>query len=146
MTDRSLRAALVALCLAGASVAGYLLSVRWGGAELLCSTGGCETVQSSSYAELLGVPVATLGLVGFLAIGATALAGGTLARALGAALALGALAFSGYLLLIQLAVIGAVCDWCLASDAITTVVAVLALLRLREARAASDGRMLTRTT
>jgi uncharacterized membrane protein len=146
MTDRSLRAALVAGCLAGASVAGYLLSVRWGGAELLCSTGGCETVQSSSYAELLGVPVASLGLVGFLAIGATALAGGTLAGALGAALALGALAFSGYLLVIQLAVIGAVCDWCLASDAITSVVAVVALLRLREATAASDGHMLTRTT
>lgn len=146
MTDRSLRAALVALCLAGASVAAYLLSVRWGAAALLCSTGGCETVQSSSYAELLGLPVAALGLVGFVAIGATALAGGQLARALGAALALGALAFSGYLLVIQLAVIDAVCDWCLASDAITTVVAVVALLRLRGSAAPSDGRMLTRPT
>jgi uncharacterized membrane protein len=41
-----------------------------------------------------------------------------------------AVVFSGYLLVIQLAVVDAVCDWCLASDAITTAVAALALLRL----------------
>jgi uncharacterized membrane protein len=146
MTDRILRAALVALCLAGVLVAGYLLSARWGNTELICSTGGCETVQSSSYAELFGIPVAAAGLVGYLLIGASALVSTALARAVGAALALGALAFSAYLLVIQLAVIGAVCDWCLASDAISTVVAGLALLRLRQATAAPAGRILMRTT
>jgi uncharacterized membrane protein len=146
MTDRALRAALLALCLAGASVAGYLLSARWGSTELLCSTGGCETVQRSSYAELLGVPVALAGLAGYLLIGATAFAAGPLTRALGAALALGGLLFSGYLLVIQLAVIDAVCDWCLASDALSTVVAGLAVLRLREATAGPQGRTVTRTT
>jgi uncharacterized membrane protein len=146
MTDRILRAALVALCLAGVLVAGYLLSARWGNTELICSTGGCETVQSSSYAELFGIPVAAAGLFGYLLIGASALVSTALARAVGAALALGALAFSAYLLVIQLAVIGAVCDWCLASDAISTVVAGLALLRLRQATAAPAGRILMRTT
>jgi uncharacterized membrane protein len=146
MTDRILRAALVALCLAGVLVAGYLLSARWGNTELICSTGGCETVQSSSYAELFGIPVAAAGLVGYLLIGASALVSTALARPVGAALALGALAFSAYLLVIQLAVIGAVCDWCLASDAISTVVAGLALLRLRQATAAPAGRILMRTT
>jgi uncharacterized membrane protein len=146
MTDRILRAALVALCLAGVLVAGYLLSARWGHTELICSTGGCETVQSSSYAELFGIPVAAAGLVGYLLIGASALVNTAPARPVGAALALGALAFSAYLLVIQLAVIGAVCDWCLASDAISTVVAGLALLRLRQATAAPAGRILMRTT
>lgn len=146
MTDRGLRAALLALCFAGASVAGYLLSARWGSTELLCSTGGCETVQRSSYAELFGVPVALAGLVGYLLIGATAFAAGPLARALGAALALGGLGFSGYLLVIQLAVVDAVCDWCLASDAIATVVAGLALLRLRQPTAEPQRRIVTRTT
>jgi uncharacterized membrane protein len=146
MTDRILRAALVALCLAGVSVAGYLLSARWGKTELICSTGGCETVQSSPYAELFGIPVAAAGLVGYLLIGASALVSSALARAVGAALALGALAFSAYLLVIQLAVIGAVCDWCLASDAVATVVAGLALLRLRAATAAPERRIVTRTT
>jgi uncharacterized membrane protein len=44
--------------------------------------------------------------------------------------ALGAAVFSGYLLVVQLAVIGAVCDWCIANDAISSLVAVLALARL----------------
>jgi uncharacterized membrane protein len=126
-----LRAALTALCVAGAAVSAYVLSSRWSDAALICSTGGCETVQSSPYAELLGLPVAALGLGGFLLIGALAQIGRPVAVAGAAALALAAVVFSGYLLVIQLAVIGAVCDWCLASDAITSLVAIVALLRLR---------------
>jgi uncharacterized membrane protein len=128
-----LRAALTALCVAGAAVSAYVLSSRWSDAALICSTGGCETVQSSPYAELLGLPVAALGLGGFLLIGALAQIGRPVAVAVAgaAALALAAVVFSGYLLVIQLAVIGAVCDWCLASDAITSLVAIVALLRLR---------------
>jgi uncharacterized membrane protein len=88
-------------------------------------------VQSSRYAELAGVPVAALGLAGFLAIGVTALSVAPAARAAGAALALGALVFSAYLLVVQLAVIHAVCDWCLASDAVLTILAAATVLRLR---------------
>ena len=141
MSDRVLRVALAASCLAGAAVTGYLLSARLGSAELLCSTGGCETVQDSSYAELIGVPVAALGLAAYLFIGATALATGLSARAAGAAVALAAAMFSGYLLVIQLAAVGAVCDWCLASDVVVTVVAATALLRLRDGlQPAAHGR------
>ena len=46
MNDGILRAALVALSLAGAAVSGYVLDARWTDAGLLCSTGVCETVQS----------------------------------------------------------------------------------------------------
>ena len=66
MSERSLRLATAALALAGAAVATYLLVVRATGSSLVCSTGGCEAVQSSPYAELAGVPVALLGLIGFL--------------------------------------------------------------------------------
>ena len=52
-------AALAAL---GAAITGYLLYARETGTELACATGGCETVQSSAYAEVSGVPVAALGL------------------------------------------------------------------------------------
>jgi len=131
MNARPLPAAVAALSLAGAAVAGYLTWVRYAGGELACATGGCETVQSSPYAEVLGVPVSALGLAGFLVVGATALGGGPAARAVGATVALAALGFSGYLVVVQLAVIGAVCDWCLASDGITTVLAAVASLRLR---------------
>ncbi len=53
-------------------------------------------------------------------------------RVAAAAVALAALAFSAYLLVIQLAVIGEICQWCVASDVITTLVAMAAVLRLRE--------------
>ena len=130
MSDRSPRAALVALSLAGAAVAGYVLSSRWTHSGLLCSTGGCETVQSSEYAELLGAPVAAIGLCGYLLIGALALSATPLLRAAVASLALAATTFSAYLLVVQLTVINAVCDWCLASDAISSLIAALALVRL----------------
>jgi uncharacterized membrane protein len=137
MSDRLLRLALGLLALAGAAVSGYLVWARGTGAELACSTGGCETVQSSAYAELLGVPVAALGLAAYLLVGASTLGAGQLARAVGAWVALGALFFAGYLLVIQLAVLEAVCDWCLASDSVTGPLAAVALLRLTAAHSSS---------
>ncbi len=119
----------------GAAITAYLLYVRQTGGTLVCSTGGCETVQSSSYAEVLGLPVAALGLVGFLGLLVTALARGDLARLSHATLALTALAFSAYLLYIQLAVIDAICQWCLVTDVLTIAIAVLGMLRLRTAPA-----------
>jgi uncharacterized membrane protein len=52
------------------------------------------------------------------------------ARAAGVTLTLGALGFSAYLLAVQLVAIGAVCDWCVASDGVATALATLALLRV----------------
>jgi uncharacterized membrane protein len=88
-------------------------------------------VQSSSYAEVLGLPVAGLGLSGFLGLLLVALLRGEGARMTQATLALAAFFFSAYLLYIQLSVIEAICQWCIATDAITTAIAALALLRLR---------------
>ena len=131
MSDRLLRVTLGVLALAGAAVSGYLVWARGTGAELACSTGGCETVQSSAYADLLGIPVAVLGLLAYVFVGLTALGAGPAVRAAGASVALAALAFAAYLLVVQVAVLEAVCDWCLASDAITGLLAAVALLHLR---------------
>lgn len=131
MSDRLLRGAVAVLALGGAAVSAHLVAVRATGGELACTTGGCAAVQGSSYAEVFGVPVALIGLVGYLLIGTTALSSSAVAQAAGLALALSAVAFSLYLLVIQLAVIEAVCDWCLASDAITSLLAAGVLLRLR---------------
>ena len=130
MTERSVRIASAALALLGAAISGYLLVVRETGGSLICSTGGCETVQSSSYAEVLGVPVAALGFVGFLALLAAALARGELARLTQATLGLAAFLFAAYLLAVQLVVLDAVCQWCVATDVLTTAIAALALVRL----------------
>jgi uncharacterized membrane protein len=130
MSNGFLRAALGASALAGAALSGYLTWVHYAGAELICRTGGCETVQTSEYATLLGLPVATLGLAAYVLVAATALSVAPVARAIAASVALAAVAFSAYLIVIQLAVIGEICDWCLANDAIAAVVAAAALLRL----------------
>jgi uncharacterized membrane protein len=82
-----------------------------------------------------GVPVALLGLVGYLVLFTTVLFAGDTARLAQAAVALGAVIFSTYLLYVQVALIGEVCDWCLVSDVIVTLIAMLALVRLRVAQA-----------
>ena len=131
MTDGRLRVAIGALALAGAAVAAYLVYSRYSGTRLVCTTGGCETVQHSKYAKAAGIPVAVLGLVAYLAVFATALSARVEAAAIGAAIVLGGLAFGIYLIVIQVSVIDAICQWCLASDAILAVLAVLTAERLR---------------
>lgn len=131
MSDRTLRLAVAALALAGAGIAAYLTYARYADAPIACATGGCETVQSSDYAEILGLPVAVLGLAGYLAIFASALFAGEPARLAGAALALGGLVFSVYLIFVQAFAVEAFCQWCLASDVVMALLAAAAVARLR---------------
>jgi uncharacterized membrane protein len=131
VTDRRLRAAIAVVALAGAAVAAYLVYARYTGTQLACTTGGCETVQHSKYAKAAGIPVAVLGLAAYLAVFATALSARIEAAAIGAAIVLGGLAFGIYLIVVQVAVIDAICQWCLASDAILAVLAILCAERLR---------------
>jgi uncharacterized membrane protein len=133
MKERRLRLAVAGLALIGVGIAGYLLYGRHSGAALACSSGGCETVQRSAYSEIFGVPVAAFGLVGYLTLVASSAIRGELARLGQALVALTAFGFSTYLLFVQILVIGALCDWCLASDVVTTAVVGLALLRLSPA-------------
>jgi uncharacterized membrane protein len=88
-------------------------------------------VQSSEYAEVLGLPVPVLGLLGYLAILATAFSAGETARLAGAALALGGLVSSVYLVVVQIVAIGAFCQWCLASDIVMLLLAAATVARLR---------------
>ncbi len=139
MSERTLRLASAAVAAVGAALSLYLLYVRETGGTLVCSTGGCETVQSSEYAEVLGLPVAALGLAGFLGLVVASLAEGERARLAQASLALTAFFFGAYLLYLQVAVIDAVCQWCLATDVLSTALAALALLRLAVTSPARAG-------
>jgi uncharacterized membrane protein len=129
VSEGATRFASAVLAVAGAAIAA-LLYVRHTGGALICATGGCDAVQSSRYAEMFGVPVAGLGLAGFLGLVMTAVATGERARLAQATLALSAFLFSCYLLYVQLAVIGAICQWCVVTDALTSAIATTALLRL----------------
>jgi uncharacterized membrane protein len=134
--DRLLRDALLIVAAIGIAVASYLTYVHYQPAALICTgSGGCETVQDSRYAVLAGIPVAVLGLAAWVATFALTVWSSELARTMTAALALGALMFSTYLVILQLFVIDAVCVWCMLNDVVLVpLLAVLALSRVRAAR------------
>jgi uncharacterized membrane protein len=136
VSDRTLRLALAVVALAGAALATYLTYVHYDEGALICTTGGCEQVQQSEYAELAGIPVALLGLIAYVAVLVLVAWDTPLARTLTAALALGALAFSCYLVALQLFVIEATCVCCMVNDLLVVpLLAVLSVLRLRSAPA-----------
>ena len=81
-------------------------------------------MQHSDYAELAGVPVAVLGLGAYLLLLGMAFRTGELARLVGAITAVSGALFAGYLLYVQLVVIDAICQWCVASDVVIGLLAV----------------------
>jgi uncharacterized membrane protein len=125
-----LRIAIAALAAVGAAIAGYLTYVHYAGVAPVCTTGGCEKVQTSKYAELAGVPVALLGLIAYCVLFALAWIRGEWAAFGTALVALIGVAFSGYLLWAQLGPIDAICQWCVAQDLVMATIAVLAVVRL----------------
>jgi uncharacterized membrane protein len=131
MSPRGLRSTLTVLALAGTGIAGYLTYVHYAGIKPLCTAGGgCEKVQTSVYSEFAGIPVALLGLLGYLAILVLLLAPETETLKFAATnLILIGFAFSAYLTYREIYSIQAICDWCAASAAILTTMAPLAVWR-----------------
>jgi uncharacterized membrane protein len=125
-----LRTAIAAASVVGGAIAAYLTVVHYSHLTPICTSGGCEKVQQSSYAKLDGVPVALLGLVAYGSIMATAAIRGVPAALAGAVIALAGAAFSGYLLWAQLARIHAICQWCVGNDVVIAVVAALCVARV----------------
>ncbi len=132
MTERRLRLATALICVLGLAVAGYLTYVHYAELEPLCvgGGGGCEKVQSSDYAELAGIPVAVLGLGGYGLILASLWVPGDAGRVSGALLALVGFGFSVYLTWVELFEIDAICQWCVVSAVLMTVLAVTTAWRL----------------
>jgi uncharacterized membrane protein len=132
VSDRALRAGVALVALAGTAVAGYLTYVHYRPDALICTgSGGCETVQESSYAELVGIPVALLGLLAYVAVLALVAWDSEMARTAVAAIALGAAAFAAYLVVLQAFVIDAWCVWCLVNDLLfVPLLAILAVCRV----------------
>ena len=132
MSDRTLRLAAAGVALGGLVVAAYLTWAHYADESVLCVTGGCETVQSSEYAAIAGIPVAALGVAAYATMLVLLAWDSGYARLGAATLALVGLLFSAYLLALQLFVIEAVCIWCLVNDVlIAPALALLTALRLR---------------
>jgi uncharacterized membrane protein len=123
------RKAIAGLALLGLAISAYLTWVHYADVEPICTgISDCERVQTSDYAELAGIPVAVLGVVGYAAI----LVSLRLRVEVTVLLAYVAVGFSAYLTWAELFEIDAICQWCVASAITTVAIAVLAtLLALR---------------
>jgi uncharacterized membrane protein len=131
VSDRALRTAGLVLAVLGVLVAGYLVYVHYAGVEPVCNIAhGCHKVQTSAYAKLAGVPVALLGLIGYVVILGALLIRGETARMIAALTALIGFGFSMYLTYRELFTIDAICQWCVASAILMTALAGVCTWRL----------------
>ncbi|MCX6371426.1 MAG: vitamin K epoxide reductase family protein [Solirubrobacterales bacterium] len=131
MLDRRLYRTAVALTIVGIAIAAYLTYVHYAGIEAACSTGGCEVVQTSEWADVYGLPVAVLGLIGYISIlGSLLVLRGDAQLFVSAALSLVGFLYSGYLTYQELFTIKAICQWCVGSAVILTLLAIVTLWRL----------------
>jgi len=131
MSSRALRITLLALAVIGLGVASYLTYVHYAGIKPACTAGeSCAKVQTSVYSKLAGVPVALIGLIGYIAIIGSLLAPeGENARLATMAFALVGFGFSAYLTYRELFSIHAICEWCASSAVIMSVLAGLSTWR-----------------
>ena len=131
-----MRRASIAVGLAGLGIAAYLTIVHYAGGEPVCAIAhGCATVQKSAYAELAGVPVALLGLLGYVAILIALFRDGEQGRTAAAFLSLAGFGFSAWLTYVEVFKIDAICIWCVASAVCMALLATLSTVRLMAAPA-----------
>lgn len=141
------RQVIAVLSLVGFFVALYLWLYKIGViGTLQCGAGGCETVQTSRYAEALGIPVAFYGVAGYAVLLAVSLAGlrSSLLGARRVTLALAGLStagflFSAYLTYLELFVIHAICRWCVVSAVLITVIWLVAVDAYRREQGAQSS-------
>jgi uncharacterized membrane protein len=123
---------VVGLAAAGFLVSLYLTITKVAGSNaLFCEAGGgCETVQASRYSTFIGVPTAAWGMALYALIGGLAALGLPQRRWLWAfGLAVSGAAFAAYLTYLELAVIHALCPYCLVAAAIAVALLVTLVVR-----------------
>jgi uncharacterized membrane protein len=136
------RMGITVLALVGVLISTYMSAYSFGFlGEIVCGSGGCETVQNSPWARFYGVPVPLIGLVGYGALLVAGLLGlqpaAAASRAVPFVLAAGATAgllFSAYLTYLEAFVIHAWCRWCIVSAVLATLIFLFALPEFRRLR------------
>ncbi len=118
-----LRRAMTVLAVLGVALATYLTVVHYAGLKPACTAGqACVKVQTSQWSELGGVPVALIGLVGYILILGALLAPDreeTRLAVLG--LTMVGFGFSAYLTYRELFSIHAICEECATSAVFMTI-------------------------
>jgi uncharacterized membrane protein len=142
------RMIVAALALAGVFVALYLTLYKLGAiGQLACTVGSCERVNSSQWATFLGAPVAVWGLVFYVVLFAVAFVGTTpqyaVRRAVSVtltAMSLTGVLFSGWLTWLELFVIHAICQYCVVSACIVTLIFLTSVADLLSTKSAAQSR------
>jgi len=135
--DKKLYWGAIAASLVGVAVSIYLTIYKLTDNNAMClSSGDCAIVNASRYSEVYGVPVAIIGIIGYLAILVVLLLETRLTPLIdiGNLLAFGmslvGLLFSAYLTYLELYVIKATCPFCFTSAIAITIIFIFTLIRL----------------
>lgn len=130
------------LVVAGVLISGYLSYAKLTSQSVICltdtATFDCQAVETSQWAVLLGVPVAYLGLLAHLTLGAILLSERRFAimREYGPMLMFGialvGFAYHSFLTYQSIFGIGKLCPWCLAAHAVMMLQLIVTGLRLRQ--------------
>jgi uncharacterized membrane protein len=131
-SEGTLQRAIAFAAALGIGVAAYIAIAESGGGSPVCLAGshGCATVAKSSYSHLAGINIAVFGILGYCLLLASAFFANDIARFGGFLVALGGFGYSVYLTYIELFKIEAVCQWCVASAVLMTILFLLAATRL----------------
>ena len=135
--DKWLYRISIALALLGMAVSIYMTIFKLTDNQRMClGNGGCSKVNSSAYAEVYGIPVAIIGIGGYAVIAALIFMedrnrflkqNGTM---LVFGLALIGFLFTLYLIYAELALIKALCPFCVTSQITMTILFILSIIRL----------------
>jgi uncharacterized membrane protein len=131
---------MAALALTATLIALYLAAVKLAGGTPACGVlAGCDTVNTSEYSEIMGIPVALFGTGASMVTLAASVVwwrGGSRRALLGAyVIGLAALPFLAYLTFLELFVIHAICIWCVAYAAAVVAGWLVATVVLTQTRA-----------
>jgi uncharacterized membrane protein len=135
--DKWLYRASVALVILGLLVSIYMTIYKVTSNNSMClGSGDCSTVNASSYSEVNGIPVAVFGVIGYLAIlavhyfenrnrffkqNSTLMIFG---------MALTGFLFTVWLIYVEVALLKALCPFCITSQTAMTIIFIIAVMRL----------------
>ena len=136
-TNDKLRWASIVVAVIGIIDALYLSYVKIAHQEVYCGgSGACDTVNNSPYAEFSGIPIAYLGLGAYIIILILLLLESrgdfwaNYSPMIVFGMTLAGMLYSIYLTYIELAVLHAICPYCVVSAIAITVLFILSLVRL----------------
>jgi uncharacterized membrane protein len=133
VSSRALRRAMIVIAALAILLTIYLVYVHYSGARPICTSKGgdtCLKVQTSAWSKVGGVPVSLIGLIGYIAIFFSLLAPDRdEVRVLTLGMTLFGVCFSGYLTYRELFTLHEICEECVASAVMVTLLFIGAVWR-----------------